>query len=251
MFEVKLDNAKYWRDCVESIVSLIDEGTFNITEEGISLRALDPSNISMVVFSIPKKSFSTYKVEENNKITINIENLAKILSRAREHEQLVMKDSDSKLVLEFIGNKSRRRYKLPLLSGGKTFEKEPKPEFDAFVEISSDHLKDIIKDVNMISTHIQFKASKNDFSINAVGEPSELEETHEIDGEVVKKIDAKSEAKATFNIQFLENMVKSCPSGNKITLALKNDEPLKLSYKIGDADVVYYLAPYTAPYSEE
>jgi len=40
MFELKMDNAKYWRDCVESIVSLIDEGSFNIAKDGISLKAL-------------------------------------------------------------------------------------------------------------------------------------------------------------------------------------------------------------------
>jgi hypothetical protein len=32
MFELKIDNAKYWRDCVESIVNLVDEGLFNITQ---------------------------------------------------------------------------------------------------------------------------------------------------------------------------------------------------------------------------
>ena len=52
MFEIKIDNAKYWRDCVEAIVSLVDEGTFNITKEGIALKAMDPSGISMVSFSV-------------------------------------------------------------------------------------------------------------------------------------------------------------------------------------------------------
>jgi Proliferating cell nuclear antigen, N-terminal domain. len=56
MFELKMDNAKYWRDCVESIVSLIDEGSFNIAKDGISLKAMDPSGISMVSFFIPSKA---------------------------------------------------------------------------------------------------------------------------------------------------------------------------------------------------
>ena len=38
MFEIKIDDARYWKNCVDSIVSLIDEGSFNITKEGISLR---------------------------------------------------------------------------------------------------------------------------------------------------------------------------------------------------------------------
>ena len=29
MFEIKIDDARYWKNCVDSIVSLIDEGSFN------------------------------------------------------------------------------------------------------------------------------------------------------------------------------------------------------------------------------
>ena len=53
MFELKLENAKYWRDCIDALVSLIDEGLFSITNDGISLKAMDPSGISMVSFSMP------------------------------------------------------------------------------------------------------------------------------------------------------------------------------------------------------
>jgi Proliferating cell nuclear antigen, C-terminal domain. len=49
---------------------------------------------------------------------------------------------------------------------------------------------------------------------------------------------------STFNLQFLENMVKSCPAGNYISIGLKSNEPLKLTYKVGEAQITYYLAPY-------
>ena len=39
-------------------------------------------------------------------------------------------------------------------------------------------------------------------------------------------------------------MVRACPTGNSVSLAMKSNEPLKLSYKIGDADISYFLAPY-------
>ena len=115
MFELKIDNAKYWRDCVESIVSLVDEGMFNITKEGIGLKAMDPSSISMVSFFMPSKAFSKYSVEKNASIGLNIENLSKILQRTRDGEALVMRDVDNKLLLEFIGPGSRRRYKLQMI----------------------------------------------------------------------------------------------------------------------------------------
>ncbi len=244
MFEVKLDDARYWRDCVEAIVSLVDEGVFNISKDGISLKAMDPSGISMVSFFMPSKAFSEYNIEKNTAIGVNLDNLSKIMSRTRDNEALIMKDEDNKLLLEFIGGKSRRRYKLQLIDIKNKEEKEPKVEFDANVELDGEHFKNVLKDASLISSYIAFKASKGGFAINAKGDSGELEEVHDVDGTEVKKVEAEKEANAVYNLEFLENMVKSSPVGNSIVLALKTNQPLKLGYNIGDATVTYYLAPY-------
>ncbi|MGC9037098.1 MAG: proliferating cell nuclear antigen (pcna) [Candidatus Micrarchaeia archaeon] len=244
MFEIKIDDAKYWRDCVEAIVSLIDEGSFVISKDGISLKAMDPSGISMVSFFMPSKAFSQYDVEKNVNVGVNLDSLSKILSRTRDNESLVLKDLDNKLLLEFSGGKSKRRYKLQLIDIKSKEEKEPKVEFDANVEVDGEHLKDILKDASLISSYVAFKASKDSFAITAKGDSGELEEVHEIDGSEVKKVEASKDATATFNLEFLENMVKSSPVGGSVVLSLKTNQPLKLSYKIGEASITYYLAPY-------
>jgi proliferating cell nuclear antigen len=244
MFEIKMDNAKYWRDCLEAIVSLVDEGAFAIAKEGISLKAMDPSGISMVAFHISSSAFSKYEISDNASVGLNLENLSKVMSRTRESEALMMKDSESKLHMEFIGDNSRRRYRIPLIEVRKNIEKEPNVEFDATVEVTGDPLKDIIKDANQISSYISFKAMKNQFIISAYGDSGELEEIHESEGSVIKKIDAAKSAEATFNLEYLDNMVRACPMGNTIKLAIKTNEPLRLSYNIKDASITYYLAPY-------
>ncbi len=244
MFEIKMDNAKYWRDCIGAIGSLVDEGLFNISKEGISLKAMDPSSISMVSFFMPSNSFSKYSIDKNASIGVNLENLSKILSRTRDNESLVMKDVESKLSMEFIGPNSRRRYRLQLIDVKKSVEKEPNVEFDAFVEINGDPLKDIIKDASLISSYISFKASKDQFAISAHGDSGELEELHDKDGDIMKKVDASKNADAVFNLEFLENMVRSCPQGNSVNISLKSSEPMRLEYKIGDANISYFLAPY-------
>ncbi|MEM0075875.1 MAG: proliferating cell nuclear antigen (pcna) [Candidatus Micrarchaeaceae archaeon] len=244
MFELKLDDARYWRDCVEAIVSLIDEGVFNINKEGISLKAMDPSGISMVSFFMPNKAFSSYEVEKGASIGVNLDNLSKVMSRTRDNESLVLKDADNKLLLEFSGGKGKRRYKLQLIDIKNKDEKEPKVDFDASVEVDGDHLKNVLKDASLVSSYISFKAAKDAFITTAKGDSGELEEVHAVDGAEVKKIDASRDASAVFNLEFLENMVKSSPMGNSVALALKTNQPLKLGYNIGQATITYYLAPY-------
>lgn len=244
MFELKIGNAKYWRDCVEAIVNLVDEGSFNISPEGITLKAMDPSGISMVSFFIPSKAFEKFNVEKGASVGLNLDNLSKVLSRTRDNESLGIKDSDGKLNLEFVGQGSRRRYKLPLIDVRKNVEKEPNVDFDVSVEVVGEPLKDIIKDASLISSYISFRASKDQMMISARGDSGELEESHEVDGNIVRKMSVKNPADAVFNLEYLENIIKACPIGSQIGFSLKSNEPLKLSYNIGEATLTYFLAPY-------
>ena len=244
MFEIKIDDARYWKNCVDSIVSLIDEGSFNITKEGISLRAMDPSGISMISFFIPNKAFAKYEVDKPAVIWLNLENFGKILSSSRSEEALIMKETGNKFIVEFVGKNSRRRYRLPMIDVKKDADKEPKVEFDSVVEVKSDSLKDILKDANLLSTHVGFKAEKDSFVVLAKGDAGELEEEHMNNAEVIKKINASKSASATFNLDYLERMISACPSNSTMTLSIKTEEPIRIDYKIGDANVSYYLAPY-------
>ena len=244
MFEIKIDDARYWKNSVDSIVSLIDEGSFTITKEGISLKAMDPSGISMVSFFMPNKAFSKYDVDKDAVVGLNMANLGKILASARPSEQLVMKDSDNKFAIEFIGQHSRRRYKLPKIEVRDGAGKEPTVEFDASVEVKSDSLKEILKDAGLLSTYIGFKADKDSFVVAAKGDAGELEEEHTNNTDAIKKMAVTKASSATFNLDYMERMVSACPSNSNIMLSLKSKEPLRVDYKIGDASVAYYLAPY-------
>lgn len=244
MFEIKIDDARYWKNSVDSIVSLIDEGAFSITKEGISLRAMDPSGISMVSFNMPNKAFSKYDVEKPTVVGLNLSNLSKILASSRAGEQLVMKDKDNKFAMEFIGKDSRRRYRLPMIEVKKDSDKEPKIDFDSSVEVKSDSFKEILKDAGLLSTYIGFKADKDSFMVIAKGDAGELEEEHTNNADVVKKMSVSKASSATFNLDYLERMVSACPSNSNISLSLKSEEPIRVDYKIGDAAVSYYLAPY-------
>lgn len=245
MFEIKIDDARYWKNCVESIASLVDEGIFNISKDGVSLKAMDPSGISMVSFLMPNKAFSKYDVEKPMAVGINIDNLSKILSTSRDGEQLLMKDSGNKLAIEFIGqNGSRRRYKLPILDVKKDPDKEPKIVFESIIEMKGDYLKNILKDANLLSTYIGFKTDKNVFMVVAKGDAGELEEEHSGNTDMLKKLEITKASSATFNLEYLDRIISACPADSSVSLSLKSEEPIKVDYKIGDASLSYFLAPY-------
>ncbi len=244
MFEIKIDNARYWKSCVDSIVSLVEEGTFNITKEGITLKALDPSVISMVLFSIPNKAFSKYDVDKPTSVGLDLTNFAKMLSSARLEEQLIMKDSGNKLAIEFVGPLGKRRFKLPILDIKKEPEKEPKVTFESTIDIRGDTLKEILKDTNFLSENVGFRTEKNSFMVVAKGDGGELEEEYAGNSESIRKLDVTKPSSVTFKLDYLQRIISACPQDSQIKMSFKTEEPMRVDYKIGDADVSYYLAPY-------
>jgi len=242
MLEIEIEDAKAWKSCIDSIVNLIDEGSFEITSNGISLKAMDPSQIAMVSFSIPKSAFSSYKIDETTKLGINFDSMSKILARSRGKDKLKMMLDENKLVLEFLGE-DKRSFKLPLINVQEGAQKEPRIEFDAVVKIKAGQFKEILGDAALLSSHIVLEASSKGFSVEVHGDSGDLRVERDKTGEATQHIEVKKDSRATFPLQFMEDMVKACPDDGVLSLNLKTNSPIKVEYSIGEAKLVYYLAP--------
>ena len=68
MFKAKMADAKVLKDMMGAISILVDEATFDLTPEGITLRAMDPSRVAMVDFEWPKAVFDEYSCSETMKM---------------------------------------------------------------------------------------------------------------------------------------------------------------------------------------
>ncbi|RLG21649.1 proliferating cell nuclear antigen (pcna) [Candidatus Micrarchaeota archaeon] len=242
MFDISFENAKLFKDCVDAIVNLINEGEFEISSEGITLRAMDPSQIAMVDFKMPKKACSSYKVEGDVKIGVNFEDLSRVMGRARPEESLNLKLKDSRLEMTFKG-KFTRRFNLPLLDIGGTVPKEPKIEFDANIKLNASVLKDSLKDASLVSSHVVLSIDKNSFVIEATGDRGDVLIETKKEETVVIAHECTNNAKAMFPLEYLNDILKGADSSTVITLYLKTDAPLKVEYPVGQAEIVYYLAP--------
>lgn len=244
MFEIVFDNAKIFKDCVDALVTLIDEGEFHITKEGIKLMALDPTQIAMVDFVYPKSALEKYEVPSETKIGLNLEDLSKITSRVRPGEKLVVKldKSGSRLELTFKG-KTTRRFNLPLLDVSGAAPKKPKIEFDCRVKMNGSTLKEGLKDASLISSHVVLKANKEGFEISATGDKGEVLIEAKKEDDVLLEHTVNAESRSMYPLEYLNDLLKTTESEAVVMLDLKTDHPLRIEYPIGQATVVYYLAP--------
>jgi proliferating cell nuclear antigen len=243
--EISFKDAKFFKQCVDAIANLVDEGSFEVSSAGLHLRSLDPSQISMVDFSLPQgAAFSGYQVEGIRNIALNLVDLSKILARSRPNERLSIKlddDERNKVLLEFTAE-SKRSFRLPLLDLREaTVPREPKTVFDVQVRIKAGAFKEMLKDASLVSSHLTLEASDHSFVVEAHGDSGDLRIENDKSKEV--EVKAGSPAKAMYPAEYLDKMSKSAVENEPLTLEFKAANPVKMTYKIGEAQLTYFLAP--------
>jgi proliferating cell nuclear antigen len=79
--------------------------------------------------------------------------------------------------------------------------------------------------------------------VDVKGDSGEVKAEFESGSSEVLELKSEQMVKATFPLQYLEDIVKGTSSSSIITLYLETDRPLKLEYEMEGAKFVYYLAP--------
>ncbi|MCK4310881.1 MAG: proliferating cell nuclear antigen (pcna) [Methanomicrobia archaeon] len=237
MFNAKLE-AKLWRDIVNTVSSIIEEAPFEVKEQGIYMRAMDPSHISMLDIEIPKEMFDEFSVDKEISLGIDMDEMRKIMNRSKPSDILIMNAEESRIHMTFIGE-SKRKFGLPIIDILEKRSKLPEIPFTATVELNSEIFQDGIKDASVVADHITFEAKKDNFLIKAQGDTSDIETVNEKDSMI--EYDVKEDAKATFNLSYLSDISKSIYG--TMVIKLGSDVPLLLEFEIDKAKVKFILAP--------
>lgn len=238
-----VQDAPALKSVIDCIVSLVEEGQFDVKQDGLHLKAMDPSQISMVSFTMPKSAFVEYNLTEETKIGVDIGQFSNVLSRGKKGEKVELSLEEGRLVVKFVGEKHKRTFKVPLIDTGDRVQREPKIEFKNFAKVKADALKETLKDAKLVSSHVRLQLLPEMFVVEVKGENSEVKAEFEKGSPEVAEIQTGGAISATFPLQYLEDMVKATSSISIINLYLEVDRPLKLEYELEGAKLVYYLAP--------
>ncbi len=238
-----IQDAPALKSAIDSIVCLVEEGQFEVKADGLHLKAMDPSQISMVSFTMPKEAFVEYSLPEEMKIGVDISQLSNVLSRGKKGEKAELSIEEGRLVVKFFGEKHKRTFKVPLIETGDRVQREPKIEYKNRARIKADAIKETLKDAKLISSHVRLQLSADQFIVDVRGENGDVRAEFDKGSPELAELEAPEQAKATFPLQYLEDMVKATSSSSLVSINLETDRPLKLEYDVEGAKVVYYLAP--------
>ncbi|MBD3261948.1 MAG: proliferating cell nuclear antigen (pcna) [Candidatus Altiarchaeales archaeon] len=239
MFNATIVDTKNWRTSIDAIAALIDEGTFKIDEKGMRLTAMDPSQIALIDFELPASAFEDYSVEKTLDMGVDFTELAKITKRLRPEDKLHLQ-LDKRLKMTFEGD-TKRTFTLSIIDAQSTSPKQPQIEFTSEVKLAPAMIKEALKDAELVSNHVALSCDDKNFNVASDGDTGSVDIS--LPDEKLLSLECDEDCRSVYSLEHLEHILKSAESPSIVTLKMRTDAPIKIEYKIGDAQVTYYLAP--------
>jgi proliferating cell nuclear antigen len=220
---------------------LVNEVKFNITQKGISLRAVDPAHVAMVDLQINDKAFEEYKANDME-LGIDMDKLSSIMRLASSGDTVILEydEESNKLVIK-IGNLVR---KMGLIdTAGMPDPKMPNLNLPAKVILKASELTQGVRASEAVSDHLALTVNKDNFELFAEGDTDTV--NLKLPKDLLIELNTNSKCKSLFSIDYFSNMIKPVKGEDPITIMIGNDNPIKVEFDIAEnkGHVIYLLAP--------
>ncbi|HID08772.1 TPA: hypothetical protein EYP13_00930 [Candidatus Micrarchaeota archaeon] len=243
LLRVGLDDPRPWKQAVDAISSFLPEGVFHFTEEGVRLNAIDPSQVVLVDFFAPRSAFTEYELTDSSiRVPLDLNEYTKIISRVSSDDRILMvlEDVNLSVVLERSDGTLRREFYLPLMDVPDREAEITPVEGAVTVRVLARVVKDALKDAGLFSSSAVLVAREDIFMVEAKGQAG-VTRTVARRGPAVS-IEGGPEAVSRYSLPFLHNIVRPADPDSFVELSFGNDTPLRISYRIGDVRLTFFLA---------
>jgi proliferating cell nuclear antigen len=260
-FTLKLENSKVLKTIVETLSSIIDETTFTITPQEFRVKAMDPSRICLLQLIITRENFDSFECDEPVKVSLNLDDLGKIMKRAASSDAITLVHEDEahriKVLMRREEQSRSRTFSLGLLD--LDIEEIPMGsllsiEYSSGWSTDPDFLKEAIKDAEIYSEIINIEARENiGLTYSSAGQIGEMK--YELGLENFLEEDIAGEEKGSYSVVFLKAILKLQSITEALRVSLKTDHPIKMEFDLLEGGKLsYFLAPRveeTTPEGEE
>jgi len=246
VFKARMADARNWKNLITAIATLVDEASFTVNEEGIRLRAMDPSHVAMVDFEWPKTVFEEYVCDEPTKLCVNVAEMLKLLRRTGGDEsiELVLESGSPKLLM-VLRSKYTRTFGMSTLEPSTEEVPTPKISFNVSARLTASLLRNALEDAAAVSDHIIFDASSDKLTMRAAGDVGNVVVEVEKGTDELLSLEAKENSRSTFSLNYLSEMVRAASNLSDIVLLeFSTDMPVSLNFEMpSKGKLQYYLAP--------
>ncbi|MET1159704.1 MAG: DNA polymerase sliding clamp [Thermoprotei archaeon] len=245
---LRFADARTWRYAIVAISKIVDEAAYRFREDGIRLKAIDPSRIVLVDFYIPRDALTEYEFEKEEIVGVDMEDLAKILRRAVKGDELELRTLEAgRLAISFIG-RGNRTFIIPSLETIAEEIPELSIEFTVKAKMTPAVFRDIVKELEPIGDAIEFRTVKDEQKIiaKAMSDIAEAEIEASVESGALIEFEAKEDAKAIYTIDYLSDITSASQAAEEVIFEYGTGIPCKIEYTLPyGGKLVFYVAPRT------
>jgi len=256
MFEARLAEGGILKKVLDAIKDLLNEASFDCSEAGLQLQAMDNSHVSLVSLSLRAEGFENYRCDRNMSMGMNLASLAKILKCSNNDDVVTMKAQDSADVVTFVfESKNGERvsdFDMKLMNLDQEHLGIPETDYACVVKMPSNEFARIVRDLSQFGESIAISCSKQGVKFSSTGDIGtgnvKLAQGSSADSDENIVIELQEPVTLTFASRYLSSFAKAAGLSEKVTLSMSQDVPLVVEFKVGSGDnelgyIRYYLAP--------
>jgi proliferating cell nuclear antigen len=233
---LKLDSPKLLSDAIGIVSEVVSEVRIKLLEDGMSIVAVDPANVALVIFKLPRESFSQY--ETGNEVWgINLDDLKKILKRASIGASVVFEQEDNQLKIS-IFDKIKRVFTLSLINIEGEDKDVPELTFGAKVQMSAKNFSEAIEDANIVADSCGLIAGEGFFMVEGSGSLNSARAEFSGDEAQIEGL-----AKSRYSLEYLTKFIKGAKISESVVVNFSDDYPLRLDFPGEKMGIGFVLAP--------
>ncbi|HEU98207.1 MAG TPA: hypothetical protein ENO36_05085 [Fervidicoccus fontis] len=242
---LKFSEASVWREIIQGASKLIKEITVLAGEEGVRMRALDPSHVVLVDIFFPRDSLEEYE-SNGESFGLDLESFVEIIRRARKDDALILELVGDKLRVLYSG-KFQREFLEPTTEPSFKDLPEPKIDLKAEIRLVPELLVESIEDVEIVSDSVTFETNNDLFRVVGESEIGFAKVEHKVGDEGIISIQSEDSQKSTYGIEFFTDLLGPVKSADVAILNFSSDMPAKLTLELPQgARLVTFVAPRTS-----
>ncbi|NPA99774.1 MAG: DNA polymerase sliding clamp [Crenarchaeota archaeon] len=235
-----------------ALANLLHEANLLFSPDGIKMKSIDPSKVSLLILDIPSINLEEVHVPSETKVGVVFDILKKVVKRikARDKIEFMIKPGAGRFYLTIYSKKGKeagiyRRFGLPIVAVAEEEIPEPNIVYPARVRMDIDTFTDIVAAADEISDAVTFIIKPDSFIIRATGEGGKaLEAEYTRTDEAIYEIETEETCEGTFSTEYIldctRQMRQIC---EYIIIELATNKPLKLTYEFSVGKLQFYLAP--------
>lgn len=249
-FTIKLQNSRILKGIVETLASIIDETDIQITPKEFKIKAMDPSRICLLQLIIAKVSFDEYECSKECTITVNLDDLDKVIKRSSINDNITLsfQEDIQKLKIKMVRDESTRARMFSLALLDSDIEEIPmdnllKIEYKSIWTMDTAFLIEAIKDAEIYSEILNIITTEGQGLVfSSIGQIGEME--YELGEDDLIDSDLNGTSSGAYSLTFLKAILKIASITEKLEISLKTDHPIKMIFNLLEGgELSYFLAP--------